>query len=54
MRVLRLGYFHEALDALEVADHVYILDAGRNRFDGTPAEVTGEEELMKLYMGVRA
>jgi branched-chain amino acid transport system ATP-binding protein len=39
---------------LEVADYVYILDAGRNRFDGTPAEVTGEEELMKLYMGVRA
>ena len=39
---------------LEIADHVYILDAGRNRFDGTPAEVTGEEELMKLYMGVRA
>lgn len=38
----------------QVADYVYILDTGRNRFDGTPKEVLGQEELLKLYMGVRA
>lgn len=38
----------------QVADYVYILDNGRNRFDGTPRDVLGQEELLKLYMGVRA
>ena len=38
----------------QVADYVYILDQGRNRFDGTPPEVLAQQELMKLYMGVGA
>lgn len=38
----------------QVADYIYILDTGRNRFDGLPQEVLGQEELLKLYMGVRA
>lgn len=38
----------------QVADYIYILDSGRNRFDGLPREVLGQEELLKLYMGVRA
>jgi ABC-type branched-subunit amino acid transport system ATPase component len=39
---------------LEVADYVFILDNGRNRYEGTREQVMGEEELMKMYMGVRA
>lgn len=39
---------------LEVADYVFILDNGRNRYEGTRDQVVGEEELMKMYMGVRA
>lgn len=38
----------------QVADYIYILDTGRNRFDGLPGEVLGQEELLKLYMGVHA
>lgn len=36
----------------QVADYIYILDTGRNRFDGLPQEVLGQQELLKLYMGV--
>ena len=38
----------------QVADYIYILDSGRNRFDGLPQEVLRQEELLKLYMGVQA
>jgi branched-chain amino acid transport system ATP-binding protein len=38
----------------QVADYVYILDTGRNRFDGPPDAILREEELLQLYMGVRA
>jgi branched-chain amino acid transport system ATP-binding protein len=38
----------------QVADYIYILDSGRNRFDGLPQDVLRQEELLKLYMGVQA
>jgi branched-chain amino acid transport system ATP-binding protein len=38
----------------QIADYVYIFDNGRNRYDGTPESVNADEELLKLYMGVRA
>jgi ABC-type branched-subunit amino acid transport system ATPase component len=38
----------------QIADYVYILDTGRNRFDGPPDAILREEELLQLYMGVRA
>ncbi|MFB6353564.1 MAG: ATP-binding cassette domain-containing protein [Halobacteriales archaeon] len=38
--------------ALEIADHVYLLVQGRIRFDGQPAALKREDELMNLYLGV--
>lgn len=37
--------------ALKVSDRVYVLDLGRNRFNGSPAELTESLELSKLYLG---
>jgi branched-chain amino acid transport system ATP-binding protein len=35
-------------EALRVADRMYVLVAGRNRFEGTPADVEDDRELMHL------
>ncbi|MGV9799237.1 ABC transporter ATP-binding protein [Mycobacterium sp. NPDC003449] len=40
-------------EALRVADRLYVLVAGHNRFDGTPADVADDRELMHLYLGGR-
>jgi branched-chain amino acid transport system ATP-binding protein len=40
-------------EALRVADRIYVLVAGRNRFDGTPADVEDDRELLHLYLGGR-
>jgi branched-chain amino acid transport system ATP-binding protein len=40
-------------EALRVANRMYVLVAGRNRFDGTPADVADDRELMHLYLGGR-
>lgn len=40
-------------EALRVATRMYVLVAGRNRFDGTPADVADDRELMHLYLGGR-
>jgi len=37
--------------ALEVADYVYVLDLGQNRFDGPSSEVLSNKELVSLYIG---
>lgn len=37
--------------ALSVSDYVYILDLGRNRFEGTRETILGQDELVKLYLG---
>ncbi|SEO41684.1 amino acid/amide ABC transporter ATP-binding protein 2, HAAT family [Halorientalis persicus] len=38
--------------ALRLADHVNILVAGELAFDGSPAELSDEEELMEVYLGL--
>jgi branched-chain amino acid transport system ATP-binding protein len=38
--------------ALRVADHVYILAQGRKQFDGAPADLSEEDELIELYLGL--
>jgi branched-chain amino acid transport system ATP-binding protein len=40
-------------EALRVADRMYVLVAGRNRFEGTPADVKDDRELMHIYLGGR-
>ena len=39
--------------ALELADYVYVLDLGRNRFEGTPGAIAANGELATLYLGER-
>ncbi|MFC5972111.1 ABC transporter ATP-binding protein [Halomarina salina] len=39
--------------ALRVADHVYILAQGRTQFDGPPADLAEEDELIELYLGIK-
>jgi len=39
---------------LSVADHVYSFESGRNRFDGTPAELASQGNLAALYLGAPA
>jgi len=38
--------------ALEVADYVYVLAQGETQFEGTPAEIRDEDELLELYLGI--
>jgi len=40
-------------EALRVAARMYVLVAGRNRFEGTPADVENDRELIHLYLGGR-
>lgn len=40
--------------ALQVADYIYILANGTNRFGGTPAEIPGQQEFMQMYLGVQS
>lgn len=39
-------------EALRVADYVYILAQGEVRFEGTPDDLTDEDELVSLYLGI--
>ncbi|HEY7038498.1 MAG TPA: ABC transporter ATP-binding protein [Methylomirabilota bacterium] len=36
---------------LAVAHRVFVLDLGRNAFDGTPAELRGADRIRRLYLG---
>jgi branched-chain amino acid transport system ATP-binding protein len=38
---------------LSVADKVYVLDLGRNKFKGTPDEIQNNRELLGIYLGTR-
>lgn len=38
--------------ALRIADHVYILAQGEKQFDGKPDELSEEDELIELYLGL--
>ena len=39
-------------EAMTVADRLYVLAAGRNRFEGTPGDIGDDRELMHMYLGV--
>jgi ABC-type branched-subunit amino acid transport system ATPase component len=36
---------------LAVAHRVFVLDLGRNAFDGTPAELRASDRIRRLYLG---
>lgn len=38
--------------ALRIADHVYILAQGEKQFDGPPSDLSEEDELIELYLGL--
>lgn len=39
-------------EALRIADYVYILAQGQLQFEGTPDELTDEDDLVELYLGL--
>lgn len=39
--------------ALRIADYVYLLAQGELQFEGTPDDLSEQEELMDLYLGIR-
>jgi branched-chain amino acid transport system ATP-binding protein len=38
-------------EAMRVADRIYVLVGGSNRFEGRPADIADDRELMRLYLG---
>jgi branched-chain amino acid transport system ATP-binding protein len=34
-----------------VADRIYVLVGGSNRWEGRPADISDDRELMRLYLG---
>jgi branched-chain amino acid transport system ATP-binding protein len=38
-------------EAMRVADRIYVLVGGANRFEGRPADLGDDRELMRLYLG---
>lgn len=41
-------------EAMRVADRLSIMAGGENRFEGTPADIAGDRQLMDLYLGASA
>ena len=37
--------------ALEIADRAYVLELGRNRFEGTGAALLADPDVKRLYLG---
>jgi branched-chain amino acid transport system ATP-binding protein len=40
-----------AAQALEISDYAYVLELGRNKFEGTGAEIRTDERIRRLYLG---
>jgi ABC-type branched-subunit amino acid transport system ATPase component len=40
-----------AARALAIADHAYVLELGRNRFEGSGRQLLGDPEVKRLYLG---
>jgi ATPase subunit of ABC transporter with duplicated ATPase domains len=38
-------------EATRVADRIYVLVGGSNRFEGRPADIADDRELMRMYLG---
>jgi branched-chain amino acid transport system ATP-binding protein len=41
-------------EAMRVADRIYVLVGGRNRFEGVPGDIKSGRQLMELYLGAPA
>jgi branched-chain amino acid transport system ATP-binding protein len=41
-------------EAMRIADRLYVLVGGRNRFEGRPADIEDDRQLMRLYLGAPA
>ena len=41
-------------EAMRVANRIYILAAGENRFEGSPDDIKSDRQLMDLYLGASA
>jgi branched-chain amino acid transport system ATP-binding protein len=41
-------------EALRVANRIYVLVGGRNRFAGRPEDVANGRQLMEIYLGAAA
>lgn len=40
-----------AARALEIADRTYVLELGRNRFEGTGKELLNDDNVRRMYLG---
>ena len=40
-----------ASQALDISDYAYVLELGRNKFEGTGADIQNDERIRKLYLG---
>ena len=40
-------------EATRVADRIFILVGGSNRFEGRPADISDDQELMRMYLGAQ-
>jgi branched-chain amino acid transport system ATP-binding protein len=40
-----------AAQALEISDYAYVLELGRNKFEGTGADIRTDERIRRLYLG---
>jgi ABC-type branched-subunit amino acid transport system ATPase component len=40
-----------AARALEIAHRAYVLELGRNKYEGTGHELLGDERVRKMYLG---
>jgi len=40
-----------AAQALEISDYAYVLELGRNKFEGTAQAITTDERIRRLYLG---
>jgi ABC-type branched-subunit amino acid transport system ATPase component len=40
-----------ASKALEISDYAYVLELGRNRFDGSGEAIRSDERIRRLYLG---
>jgi branched-chain amino acid transport system ATP-binding protein len=41
-------------EAMRIADRLYVLVGGRNRYEGRPADIEDDRQLMSLYLGAPA
>jgi ABC-type branched-subunit amino acid transport system ATPase component len=40
-----------ASKALEISDYAYVLELGRNRFDGSGEAIRADDRIRRLYLG---